>query len=232
LIESYLATNDRKSLLAQDLQPLDSEFREKESSHESEDERVVAPPLDILVRTSDVHRLSDFLMWQVRPLPLPTSYTVYSLESRCADIVGDFPALRESALAAVRAAGNVQGVVGVAEGCVDASVEGLGRATKRKMAAAKDSTATKMTCKGYVDIIRNTNYRHRHPTTADSMCLFAENISRRMNRGVTSFQARSCVHDRISTSRFREMGPHRRYSARIQDDLQYTTRTELRPATS
>lgn len=69
--------------------------------------------------------------------PLLTSYTVYSLESRCVDIIRDFPALRESALAAVRAAGDVQGVVGVAEGCVDASVEGLGRATKRKTGTAE-----------------------------------------------------------------------------------------------
>ncbi|KAJ9117751.1 hypothetical protein QFC20_000029 [Naganishia adeliensis] len=69
LIESHLATNDPRSLLARDLVPLDDEkesFQEKESSCEKKPHhpRVVAPPLDILVRTSDVHRLSDFLMWQ------------------------------------------------------------------------------------------------------------------------------------------------------------------------
>lgn len=92
----------------------------------SEFERIVAPPLDILVRTSDVHRLSDFLMWQVSPPPIPPILALTHLLLRCADIVGDFPSLRESPLAAVRATGDGPGIIGLAEGGPNAPVERLG----------------------------------------------------------------------------------------------------------
>lgn len=124
--------------------PLDDEkdsFREKESSWEKKPHhpRIVAPPLDILVRTSDVHRLSDFLMWQVRFLSLPhpslpsnprpfpfIPSTAYSfLLIRWVDVKRDAITFRQGALAAVRVAGDGAGVVGLAEGGSNAPVEGL-----------------------------------------------------------------------------------------------------------
>lgn len=70
-IESHLSTNAPRVLLFQDLPPPSPSYTEKGSSQTRE--QVFAPPLDILVRTSDVRRLSDFLMWQVRPLISPLS---------------------------------------------------------------------------------------------------------------------------------------------------------------
>jgi undecaprenyl diphosphate synthase len=37
--------------------------------------KVNAPPLDILIRTSGVKRLSDYLLWQVSPPALPVTFT-------------------------------------------------------------------------------------------------------------------------------------------------------------
>lgn len=39
-----------------------------------------SPPLDILIRTSGVKRLSDFLLWQVRNLTLSSSHTYYCIK--------------------------------------------------------------------------------------------------------------------------------------------------------
>lgn len=38
--------------------------------------RAGSPPLDLLVRTSGVRRLSDFLLWQVRPVSPPTQISL------------------------------------------------------------------------------------------------------------------------------------------------------------
>jgi undecaprenyl diphosphate synthase len=37
--------------------------------------KVNSPPLDVLIRTSGVKRLSDYLLWQVSPPSLPVTFT-------------------------------------------------------------------------------------------------------------------------------------------------------------
>ena len=46
-----------------------------------------SPPLDILIRTSGVKRLSDYLLWQVRSLPLcfGTKRLMLMFPSQCSE---------------------------------------------------------------------------------------------------------------------------------------------------
>lgn len=90
-------------------------FAPGESVDAKDDDR--APEVDILVRTSDVRRLSDFLMWQVRNLPVlfrPTSFADPESDNRPpADIVPYSASFHQDPLAGIRYEGHGQNHVGL-----------------------------------------------------------------------------------------------------------------------